>query len=207
MKRSYKQNCALAHALDMVGERWTLLLVRELLVAPRRYGELLENLAGIGTNLLASRLGQMTGQGLISREDSRYQLTQRGRELEPVVAALVRFGLTLEDAGQPENLSRPEWDVVALRALLSVNGSPDLKGKFQLDLDGHPFAIQATGGMPNITPGPCVAPRARVALDKDMAGKLLRGELGLDEALARGQIRVLGPRDQARKLLGAFGMQ
>ena len=88
MKRSYKQNCALAHAMDVVGERWTLLIVRELLVGPRRYGELLNNLSGIGTNLLADRLKELEAAELIAKEGSRYLLTENG------AAARVRGSMT-----------------------------------------------------------------------------------------------------------------
>jgi len=206
MKRSYKQNCALAHALDMVGERWTLLLVRELLIGPRRYGELLESLAGIGTNLLADRLRQMTSQELITRDQGRYRLTQKGRQLEPVVASLVRFGLSLDGAAKPEYLSRPEWDAVALRALLPPGRDVGLVGKYQLDLDGQPFTVAGDGGVPAITHGACASPRARVALDKETARALVRGEQDLGRALYTGRVQVLGPETQARRLLQVFGI-
>ena len=94
--RTYRQYCSLARALDLVGERWTLLLVRDLLDGPRRYKELLEGLPGIGTNLLATRLKELTRLGLIERAalaDGRavsYQLTESGRELEEVRIARVR---------------------------------------------------------------------------------------------------------------------
>ena len=81
-KRSYQQNCALAYALDLLGERWTLLIVRELLIGPRRYGELLDNLTGIGTNLLADRLRELQAQGLIEKHGQRYELSEPGRLIE-----------------------------------------------------------------------------------------------------------------------------
>ncbi len=94
-KRSYDQNCALAIALDRVGERWTLLIVRELLIKPRRYGELLANLSGMGTNLLANRLQQLQEDGLIEKlapegGHATYRLTADGWLLEEVVAAMIR---------------------------------------------------------------------------------------------------------------------
>ena len=128
MKRSYKQNCALAYGLDIVGERWTLLIVRELLIADKRYGELLENLSGIGTNLLADRLKEMEARGLVNRFGGRYRLTDLGRELEPVVHAIVRFGLLLNKADDSNWLTRPEWDVVALRALYDANLDGGIEG-------------------------------------------------------------------------------
>ena len=99
--RSYDQYCALAKALDVVGDRWTLLIVRELLVRPCRYSELQDGLAGIATNLLAERLRQLEGAGVIDREgDGRYELTDRGRRLGTAVHELVRWGAPLMLAGQ-----------------------------------------------------------------------------------------------------------
>jgi DNA-binding HxlR family transcriptional regulator len=101
-RRAYHQFCGAARALDVVGERWTLLIVRDLLLGPRRYTDLLEALPGITTNLLAKRLKEMTEADLIRRETlpgavrtDVYSLTERGLGLEPVVVALGRWGLAL----------------------------------------------------------------------------------------------------------------
>src|SRR5918911_5133129 len=90
--RSYRQHCAVARGLDLVGERWTLLIVRDLLLGPKRYTDLLEGLPGIGTNLLALRLREMEQAALVERAvlpppagSSVYQLTEAGRALEPVM--------------------------------------------------------------------------------------------------------------------------
>src|SRR5207249_10868829 len=99
-KRSYGQFEGLATALDAVGERWTLLLVRELLLGPRRYKDLLEGLPGIGTNLLARRLKELKGAGVIVKRSlpapagsSVYELTDSGRALEPDLIELARWGM------------------------------------------------------------------------------------------------------------------
>jgi DNA-binding HxlR family transcriptional regulator len=98
-KRRYRERSGLAAALDVVGERWTLLIVRELLPAPRRYGELLEALAGIGTNLLVNRLRDLEAAGVVARVLAPspqsavvYELTERGRALKPTVDALQAWG-------------------------------------------------------------------------------------------------------------------
>lgn len=95
-RRQYAQFCPLARALDAVGERWTLLLVRNLLVGPQRYGELLEGLPGITTNLLAKRLKEMTAQSIIEQYVAHgvtlYTLTERGRALESALNALSAWG-------------------------------------------------------------------------------------------------------------------
>src|SRR5262249_19104128 len=102
--RSYRQYCAVARGLDVVGERWTLLIVRGLLVGPKRYKDLLDGLPGIGTNLLAARLKELEKVGVVRRTvlpppagSTVYELTESGQALEPVVMALGRWGVRLMD--------------------------------------------------------------------------------------------------------------
>ena len=94
--RSYHQHCGLARALDRIGERWTLLIVRDLLLGPRRYTQLLEGLAGITTNLLAKRLRHLEEIGIINKSGrgpaTRYCLSESGAALEPVIMELARWG-------------------------------------------------------------------------------------------------------------------
>lgn len=98
-KRTYRQHCGVARALDLIGERWTLLIVRDLLLGPRRYGDLLESLDGITTNLLAKRLRDMARSALVEKRPAPppasgelYALTEDGRALEPVLMELGRWG-------------------------------------------------------------------------------------------------------------------
>jgi DNA-binding HxlR family transcriptional regulator len=114
-RRSYGQFCGVAHALDLVGERWTLLLVRNLLLGPRRYGELLAETPGLTTNLLAERLQQLTSAGLLVHEGDRYRLTELGRALDPVVVELGRFGQRyLTRPGKKERLDLM-WAFLSMR--------------------------------------------------------------------------------------------
>lgn len=118
--RNYRQNCALARASDLLGERWTLLIVRDLLVSPRRYSELEKRLKGMGANLLARRLKDMVAAGLIKTGGARapYQLTETGRSLEPMVLEMIKWSLRWFPASaDPNNLHFPDWDLLALKAL------------------------------------------------------------------------------------------
>ncbi len=124
-KRSYNQYCAVARAMDVVGERWTLLIVRELLTGPKRFKDLLEGLPGIGTNLLTARLKDLEGYGVVRRATlpppaaSRvYELTELGCSLEPVVMGLARWGLEFLGASREEDDRQPAWAMVALRSVL-----------------------------------------------------------------------------------------
>jgi DNA-binding HxlR family transcriptional regulator len=120
--RRYHQFCGCARALDVIGERWTLLVVRDLLLGPRRYGDLLEGLPSMTTNLLAKRLREMVAHGLIEKvtlpppaSGSAYQLTALGRELEPVVLAVGRFGARYLDAPRKGDAVNLRWGLVSLK--------------------------------------------------------------------------------------------
>src|SRR5919108_5579459 len=123
-RRSYGQFCALAGSLDLLGERWSLLIVRELLLGPRRYKDLLANLPGIGTGLLAARLKHLERSGIVQRATLPppagtpvYELTEAGRELEPVLLGFNRWGLKWAmDEVSTGDAFRPAWSVLAMRA-------------------------------------------------------------------------------------------
>lgn len=130
-KRSYRQNCALALAADVIGERWSMLLIRDLLVGSRRYKDLLASLKGIGTNLLAARLKQLEAADIITRVAVKrgghtYALTERGLALEPAVLALVRWGLIYGPEDHDGFHHQSEWDLVALKALFQPMRAVDL---------------------------------------------------------------------------------
>src|SRR5947207_3653412 len=115
--RTYDEYCAIAKSLDVVGDRWTLLIVRELaLRGASRYTDLRSGLPGIATNLLADRLRELEAAGLIEREDAPppvattlFRLTERGAALEPVISELGRWGLPLMRDDRPDDEFRGQW--------------------------------------------------------------------------------------------------
>jgi DNA-binding HxlR family transcriptional regulator len=125
--RSYGEYCALAKSLDVVGERWTLLIVRELaLRGPCRYTDLRNGLPGIATNLLADRLRELEQLGVIEREDAPppiattlFRLTPRGEELRSVLQALIRWGVPLMTEESPDDAVRSHWLAWALELMLT----------------------------------------------------------------------------------------
>lgn len=124
MKRTYRQNCALALSSDILGERWTLLIIRELLIQPCRFKDLNSVLVGMGTNLLTNRLKEMEAIGLIERQvktDKRspYQLSPKGQEAEAIVLAMIRWGQgdIVQSQGQVDFMHHPHWDLLAMKAL------------------------------------------------------------------------------------------
>lgn len=137
-RRGYQQFCGLARALDLVGERWTLLLVREFLLGPRRYSELLEALPGLTTNLLAARLQSMEEEGFIHSTDVGYELTELGASLEPVVMELARFGGRY--LGTPRRTDRVDlsWGFLSLKR--RYRGGADVT--LAIDVDGTWYALR-----------------------------------------------------------------
>ncbi len=135
-RRSYRQNCALALAGDLIGERWSLLLIRDLLVGPRRFRDLTASLKGMGTNLLAIRLKDLEAADIVERTTQEsgapaYRLTKNGWALEAAVLALVRWGLTFGPENQPGFHHMAEWDLVALKALFQPALAGDLTATVQ----------------------------------------------------------------------------
>lgn len=123
--RSYGQHCAVAKSLDVVGDRWTLLIVRDLLDGPRRYGDLLATLAPIATDMLAARLRDLESHGLLSKRTlpkpasgTVYELTDDGRALEEVINAFARWGRHLIETRTQGDVVAPAWLARAVRAYL-----------------------------------------------------------------------------------------
>lgn len=117
--RSYGQFCGVARALDVIGDRWSLLIMRELLLRPSRYSELRAAMPGVATNLLAQRLRELESAGLVARTDGGYAATERGEALRPVLRELVRFAFPYMVEGQGGDSACGQWLAGATDALFS----------------------------------------------------------------------------------------
>ncbi|MEI8409126.1 MULTISPECIES: winged helix-turn-helix transcriptional regulator [unclassified Kribbella] len=150
MSRSYGQYCGLARALDVVGDRWNLLIVRELLIAPARYRELLDGLPGVATNLLSDRLRDLETAGVIERRLAEegnaivYALTPWGAELREPIEGLVRWSTPLMARGPGDDRFRTEWLLVALQALLVGRAAPRRSSTVGIAVDGQLVEVRAT---------------------------------------------------------------
>lgn len=150
MGRSYGQYCGLARALDVVGDRWNLLIVRQLLIAPTRYRALLDGLPGVATNLLADRLRDLETAGVVERrlaeEDNAivYALTPWGAELREPIESLIRWSTPLMARGPGGDRFRAEWLLVALPALLGGEEAARQSSTVGIAVDGHLLQVQAT---------------------------------------------------------------
>lgn len=207
-RRSYHQSCPLARALDAVGERWTLLVVRELLLGPRHYGEIRERLPGIGTNLLADRLKSLERLGLTERlpenRGHRWALTAAGRGLEPALMEIIRWAMTTRLPSRSDDISRPEWDLVAMTALFRapVNGAAD--GRYQLVLNGFDATLTVDGGRLEVKFGPMDGPDAVVEMDSVTGWMLATRCLTPADATKAGRLRIRGDQARAGHLLHCF---
>jgi DNA-binding HxlR family transcriptional regulator/putative sterol carrier protein len=198
-QRSYRQNCALALALDRVGERWTLLLIRELLTGPKRYKDLLANLPGIGTNLLATRLKQLEAEGVVRRVTlpppagtPAYKLTEQGRELEPAVVELVRWGLRYLGPWRKNILYRPGWSVLALKATFHPERARGVGETYEFDVEGEVFHVRVEDGRIETRQGPAWKPDLVLRTDARTFLRLALGEVTAEAAIRSGSLRVEG---------------
>ncbi|MGW1780044.1 winged helix-turn-helix transcriptional regulator [Streptomyces sp. NPDC002143] len=202
-RRSYDQYCSAARALDTVGDRWTLLIVRELLAGPRRYTDLHADLPGVSTDVLASRLKDMERDGLATRRRLPppgaayvYELTARGRELLPVLQALGKWGEAELGERRPTDAVRAHW--FALPLLRGLEG----EGLVEVRLDEGEFhLLVGAEGVPVYGDGPAPAePDARLVLDVDTCMGVAQGELSVLDAVRAGRIDVSGDGALAKAL-------
>ena len=212
-KRSYNQYCAVARAMDVLGERWTLLIVRELLPGPKRFKDLLEGLPGIGTNLLTARLKDLEWYGVVRRATlpppaaSRvYELTELGRSLEPVIMGLARWGLEFLGASREEDDRQPAWAMVALRSVLEPEAAGEARESYEFRVDGEVFHVWIEDGEAEVRQGFVPDPGLVVRSDTHTLLAVAAGRIEPAEAVASGAIGMEGDRDareRCMKMLGA----
>lgn len=207
-RRSYAHYCPVARSLDVVGERWTLLIVRELALGPRRYTDLHADLPGISTDMLAARLKDMETNGLVVRRRLSvpvwvYELTPRGHELVPVLAGLASWGSELlSDDADPTDALRGHWFAIPVATALR-HAADGATGTVRVRVDDHGWCLRI--GQDDVTfldedDGADVD--VLVRLDTATAAGLARGDTRLDKAVAHGGIRVEGASALAAALAG-----
>lgn len=202
-KRSYAQFCGLAKALDVVGERWTLLIVRNLILGPLRYSDLLRGLPGITTNLLAKRLKEMNAHGLIEKtrlspsdSSAAYRLTQFGRELEPVIHALGYWGRKWMKEPVEGDERRFEWFLVSLQR--RYKGGVTLSAEVMAD--DVPYQFTLANETLEIQRGSALAPALRLrAAPLKLIALFISGLAGIE-----GEIQLEGSKEDLASLVSAF---
>ncbi|MEV6847555.1 winged helix-turn-helix transcriptional regulator [Actinoplanes sp. NPDC051411] len=200
--RSYGDACTIARALDVVGERWALLVVRELLFGPQRFSDLRRALAGASSNMLTDRLRELEANGVVARRrlpapaaSTVYELTPSGRELEPVLLALGNWGSRFP-VPEPGHLS-------ATSVLLYLRGSrfPDPRAVYRIELDDQIWTVRTVDNRLQVEPGPPPAPDAGLRTDPATLNALLSDPTGLKAAVAAGRASVTGDEKALLRLL------
>ena len=192
--RSYDEYCAAAKALDVVGDRWTLLIVRELaLRGPCRYTDVRNGLPGIASNLLSERLRDLEHAGVIVREDAPppiattlFRLTPRGEELRPVLDGLVRWGIPLMVEQKPDDAVRSQWLTWAAEMMLADRRPDAPSVTLALQTGDQPITIELSDGAVRAHHGSTDRPDATLAGPPRPIMGLLLGLLELDDAKAVG---------------------
>ncbi|GGU48357.1 winged helix-turn-helix transcriptional regulator [Lentzea flava] len=186
MSRSYGQYCGLARALDVVGDRWNLLIVRQLLIAPARYRELQDGLPGMATNLLADRLRDLEAAGVVERRLAEqgnaitYALTPWGAELREPVESLIRWSTPLMTRGPGGDHFSAGWLVVALRALFAGRKRARRSSTVGIDVDGDLLQVRMTRSGVEVSPHDGRELDAVLRADASIVLGLAAGVLSLD---------------------------
>ncbi|SMB80564.1 winged helix-turn-helix transcriptional regulator [Deinococcus hopiensis] len=208
-KRSYEDGCAAAHALDLIGERWALLVVRELLLGPRRFTDLRAALPGISPNVLTQRLVDLEETGVLRRRHLPapaaswvYELTSWGYELEPVLQQLGRWGVRspVRPQGHPISLATL---ITALKTMFQSPGG-ELKATLELRMGRDTFTVRLEDGQIAVEPGEARHPSAVLTGDVPTLGGLIFGGQPLQAAEAEGRVAVEGDRALAEHFLRLF---
>ncbi|SEE35304.1 helix-turn-helix domain-containing protein [Streptomyces sp. KS_5] len=210
MTRSYQQRCYIARALDVLGERWTFLILRELALGPRRYSEILASLPGIGTSLLASRLKHLEAHGVVRRTTptgagriAGYELAERGIVLMPVLASLAEWGADVEETS-PEYADRTSWRLVAMR-LTAPQDAAQFNALTQLVVDDEVFWLIGDGEQAQVHRGIApLRPDLRLLCNRDTLTLLAKGRVSVEDAMAAGDLVVEGEPGDAQAFFDVF---
>ena len=209
-KRTYADPCGIARALDLVGERWALLVIRDLVLGPKRFTDLRSGLSHLSPDVLAQRLRELEQAGIVRRRklpppagSQVYELTDWGQELEPVVLALGRWGSRAPFPPTDAQLSADSM-VLALKTLFHAPTADGLDASYELRLGEQRFRATVAGGALELARGGAEAPDATIEADTGTLAAVLWHGRRLTEARRSGDIRVDGDKQAARSFFNLF---
>ncbi|MCW7538075.1 winged helix-turn-helix transcriptional regulator [Aquabacterium sp. A7-Y] len=209
-KRSYADGCAAAHALDLVGERWALLVVRELVLGPKRFTDLRAGLPGISPNVLTQRLNELEQAGVLRRRKLPppaaawvYELSDWGQGLGPILIDLGRWGARSPALPQGAPLSIDAL-VLSFRAMFDAKAAAGLKASYELRLGEDRFHVLVEEGRMALGRGSPARADAVFEADPNRLAAVVYGGRKLPEALRLGEVRVEGDKAAARRFASLF---
>lgn len=209
-KRNYNDGCAMAHALDLVGERWALLVVRELLFGPRRFSDLRGSLPGISPNILSQRLKDLEEIGVLRRCQLAppaaawvYELTEWGRELEPILQQLGRWGARspAHDPTKPISLSTV---LSAQKTMFDPEQAGAFEGTLALHLNREDYVVTVKCGQLDLQPGTTKTAEVNITTSVSALGAAIFGGVPISELESAGQMTVQGARELFQQYVTFF---
>ena len=208
--RTYDDACAAAHALDLIGERWALLVVRELLLGPKRFTDLRAGLPGASPNVLAQRLRELERAGVVQRRKlpppaaSRvYELTDWGEELEPVITHLGRWGVRSPLRPRDAGLSVDSL-ILSFRTMFDPRAADGLRASYELRLGEDRFRVLVDDGRFEVVRGAADRPDAVIETGPTTLAALVYEDRDLAEALYSGDVKIEGDESAVESFLGLF---
>lgn len=213
-RRSYDQYCAVARGLDVLGDRWTVLIVRELLLGPKRYKDLLEGLPGIGTNLLAARLRELEKIDVVMRGvlpppagSAVYELTESGHELEPVLHAIGRWGHRFLGKPRSTDTLVPGAYFVAMRSVFHSDLAGGLSETYEFRIGDRVFEVRVHDGACTTRDGPANVPDVVMTMDVETLNGLVFQEIAPSDAIERGLVDLKGARQALERFVKLFAFR
>jgi DNA-binding HxlR family transcriptional regulator len=208
--RTYGDACGIARALDILGERWALMTVRELLLGPKRFTDLRDGLPHASPNILSMRLRDLEEHGLVRKRklpppaaSQVYELTQRGLDIAPVLDALGTWGSRLPLPG-PEATMSFDAHILSFRTLFQPSLADGFEARIALHFGDRPFRATVSGGAFEIVAGELDDPDAVITSDHGTALAVAHGRMSLADAEAAGTLQITGDRETAVRFLSLF---
>ena len=208
--RTYCDGCAAAHALDIIGERWALLVVRELLLGPKRFTDLRAGLPAVSPNVLAQRLRELERAGVLRRRklpppaaSKVYELTEWGMELEPVIVRLGRWGARSPSKPRDAALGVDSL-VLSFRTMFAPHAAEGLRASYELRLGEDVFVAVVDDGRFEIARGSAEKPDATIETDAATLAALVYEGRELAEALSAGEVKIEGDEAAVERFVRLF---
>jgi DNA-binding HxlR family transcriptional regulator len=212
--KTYAEACGVARALDLVGERWTVLVIRELLMGPKRFTDLEAGLPGVPSSLLGARLRELQQAGLVHRRrlpppaaSMVYELTATGAALDETVMALARWGARFGRERSASDATNPEWGLFALRSFFRPEAARNLRARYELRFEDGVLTVEVAGGALRVVRAPAQDADVAIALDHATFIDLAARRMQVDEALASGRLGVDGEVAKVRQLFEIFSAE
>src|SRR5918997_2585847 len=203
----YQQYCALARALDVAGDRWTLLIVRELAPGPRRFTDLIDGLPGVSRNLLTTRLRALERDGIVARQElpppaarQVYELTADGRDLALAMAPLIAWGARRIGERKPGEIFRARWPAVAMAGLADREAARGVSETYQYLVGDSAFHFKVDDGSIELHDGRAEDPAVTVTTDEETWADIASGKIRFQEAVATGALTVSGASPAVKRL-------